>query len=810
MPAQCAEEGPAEEAGLIKGPGPAEARRGGWSIGRAAMQGLASWMVCWALLAVAAAQNRSRDRLRQNPELSQAEGGHRPTYRSWNTQLYPVWQEGAAQQRDCWKGGQVTFDVSNDAPTLIDAKATFSIKLNLPHNQTVLPDGQIVWGQNCTVNGTRVVSGEPVFPDETSEGSDCVFPDGQRFPQGSEKRRSKFVYVWQTWGKYWQVVDGSSSHLTVDTHGVPLGSYTMEVVVYHYRGRQKFIPMGRVTSQFTITDQIPFSVSISQIMDLDQADSRFVQNRAIAFNLKLHDPSQYLKDADISYSWDFGDQSGTLISQSTAVTHTYVAVGAFRPQVIVQAAIPLTACGSTVDMPTTGAAEEPTTGAPEEPATTPSAGDPTTTGAPEEPATTPSAGDATTTGAAEEPATTPFAGAVTATAGEGTTETVTNRPTTLAPEPQAPTTASGSTAAPSVPGSLPTNLVSTASATSDVATPAVVTPAAATIPAEAALAVEPEASQPPAVMATASSVANAESVPATLSMDVTDADIAAAPVEPESTPVVEVPPDAVTILQASLTEASAVNTALLESTAEGPVATSVAVSLAVLSGTEAEPEVLDDGIVLVKRQALQNQPNDCLLYRYGSFSTDLDIVRGIESVEIAQVVPAVAMEGQENVVDFTVTCQGSVPSDVCTTISDPDCLVPQQTICSPVPPSSDCQMVLRQLFNGSGDYCVNVSLTNAVSLAVASAQVRINGGGGSTATTGLAVFVGVLVLGLVLGAVAYTYRHVKQYTLLASGPAQVTGSRWVPDRSSLRIFFRNALGRTLSGESSPLLSGNVV
>lgn len=40
----------------------------------------------------------------------------------------------------------------------------------------------------------------PVFPDEGGEGSNCKFPDGSPFPRDSEKRRSKFVYVWQVWG----------------------------------------------------------------------------------------------------------------------------------------------------------------------------------------------------------------------------------------------------------------------------------------------------------------------------------------------------------------------------------------------------------------------------------------------------------------------------------------------------------------------------------------------------------------------------------------------------------------------------------
>lgn len=197
------------------------------------------------------------------------------------------------------------------------ARATFSIALRFPGTQTVLPDGRVVWSQNCTVNGghgwghswrhswrlgwghswghswrhswrlsgaslvppagTRMLQGDPVYPEQLAEGSDGVFPDGQPFPRSAWGKRGRFVYVWWTWGedgsvlrsrrcwavpvpdcgvpagRYWQVVDGATSQLTVGTDGVALGSYTMEVVVYHYRGRQRFIPIGHASTQFSIT-----------------------------------------------------------------------------------------------------------------------------------------------------------------------------------------------------------------------------------------------------------------------------------------------------------------------------------------------------------------------------------------------------------------------------------------------------------------------------------------------------------------------------------------------------------------------------
>lgn len=129
---------------------------------------------------------------------------------------------------------------------------------------------------------------------------------------------------------------------------------------------------------------------------------------------------------------------------------------------------------------------------------------------------------------------------------------------------------------------------------------------------------------------------------------------------------------------------------------------------------------------------------------------------GIESVQIVQVAVAngfLLTEMEQNAVDFTVSCQGrwglakhevgttkyslmenswpylllfSLPTEVCTVVSDADCHMPVMTICNAVSPSSDCQLILRHFFNDSGIFCINVSMTNDVSLAVTNARVNIN------------------------------------------------------------------------------------
>uniref|UniRef100_A0A665V6T7 Premelanosome protein b n=1 Tax=Echeneis naucrates TaxID=173247 RepID=A0A665V6T7_ECHNA len=225
-------------------------------------------------------------------------------YPAWNSKMYPVWKDGDPRYKDSWKGGKVTFNVGNDSPTLTGAKVTFTIDLEFPHNQKVQPDGDVVWAEDLSLDLT---------------------------------------------GQYWQVADGPSSSLTIGTDDIPLGSYTMDIVIYHYRSKEKFIPLGYASTQFSITDQIPFAVSLDQVNDIVAGDMRFIQNRAIAFSITLHDPSEYLSNADITFNWDFGDESGALISRELTVTHTYISSGSFRPQVVIQAVIPDKACDPPVD-----------------------------------------------------------------------------------------------------------------------------------------------------------------------------------------------------------------------------------------------------------------------------------------------------------------------------------------------------------------------------------------------------------------------------------------------------------------------------
>ncbi|XP_071771619.2 premelanosome protein b [Centroberyx gerrardi] len=598
-------------------------------------------------------------------------------YPSWNSKMYPIWKDGDQRYRDSWKGGRVTFNVGNDAPTLTGAKVTFTIDLQFPHNQKVQPNGEVVWAEDCVVNGTKYHESEPVYPAQSTEW-EGVFPDGTPF---KKDKKPSYVFVWKTWGQYWQVSDGPCSSLTIGTDDVPLGSYTMDIVIYHYRSKEKFIPLGYASTQFSITDQIPFAVSLDQVNDIVAGDMRFIQNRAIAFTITLHDPSEYLSNADITFNWDFGDESGALISRELTVTHTYIKSGSYKPQVVIQAVIPDKACDPPVDTPT---------------------------------------------------------------------------------QPPGPPADVGTTVrAPALMVSAVPLLVSTNAAGLNVNVGPSDTEEDNT---------EEEAS-------TASTTQPAQETPSSVNSDM--------------------PAD-------SATATSMTPTAVTDGTVTGLVAG--AKGTVTLTGQAA--------VVIVAKRDADDKPSDddCVIYRYGSFCTGIEVVEGIEKVEILQMDNAVTntLEADKNVLDLTVTCQGSLPKEVCSVILDAECLRPIHTVCNMVEPSKECQLVLRHFFNDSGVYCINVSMANDVSLAVTSAKVNVSMGSGLSSSGTIAMVLGVLVVALAVGTVAYSYKRFKSYRPLKEDVVSAGPQDGQAHTCSGTAMIWNLLSRRGAVDNCPLLQDRLV
>ncbi|XP_062291866.1 protein QNR-71 isoform X1 [Scomber scombrus] len=292
--------------------------------------------------------------------------GWDPDTNPWDDYLYPPL---TPKPKELMHGkGKPKVRLTSDSPALNGSSISFTAKLEHPPCQKEDANGDLVWDEHCadgmeleaSANG-QVRSGyvynwtswldDYGFGKCTDKIKCNVFPDGKPFPQSNDWRRKNYVYVWHTMGQYFETCDGSSSSLTLNTTTFPMGAEVMEVMVYRKRERRKYSPLTTDNSVFYVTDKIPVAVNISQKAAVNQSANVFFRGEDVVFNVKLHDPSGYLKTAAaIDYIWDFRD-GNQLVTHRDVTTHTYSTLGKISVKLVVEAAFPIE-CPPAVATPT--------------------------------------------------------------------------------------------------------------------------------------------------------------------------------------------------------------------------------------------------------------------------------------------------------------------------------------------------------------------------------------------------------------------------------------------------------------------------
>ncbi|KAM6201051.1 transmembrane glycoprotein NMB [Rhynchocyon petersi] len=165
----------------------------------------------------------------------------------------------------------------------------------------------------------------------------------------------------------------------------------------------------------------------------------------------------------------------------------------------------------------------------------------------------------------------------------------------------------------------------------------------------------------------------------------------------------------------------------------------------------------------------------CQINRYGYFTATITVVEGILEVNIMQMTGVLmpALQPGNSLMDFVVTCQGTIPTEVCTVISEPSCQRAQNSVCDPVDIDNNCLLTVRRAFNGSGTYCLNLTLSDAASLALTSTLVSIPDTATSLQTAnGVLISVGCLVV-FVMVVTLLVYKKHKDYKPIENSPGKV-------------------------------------
>ncbi|XP_066095908.1 transmembrane glycoprotein NMB isoform X3 [Saccopteryx bilineata] len=196
---------------------------------------------------------------------------------------------------------------------------------------------------------------------------------------------------------------------------------------------------------------------------------------------------------------------------------------------------------------------------------------------------------------------------------------------------------------------------------------------------------------------------------------------------------------------------------------------------------------------------------DCHINRYGFFKAIIKVVEGILEVNIIEMTEVLMPVPQpdNSLMDFIVTCQGTIPTEVCTIISDPTCQIAQDTVCSPVDVDvgDACLLTVRRAFNGSGTYCMNLTLGDDASLALTSTLLSVLGrhpGSPLRMANGALVSIGCLAVFVTVIALLVYKKHKKYKPIENSTGIKGKGLNVFLEHAKVKFFPR-------SQEKDPLL-----
>ncbi|XP_009569147.2 transmembrane glycoprotein NMB [Cuculus canorus] len=206
-------------------------------------------------------------------------------------------------------------------------------------------------------------------------------------------------------------------------------------------------------------------------------------------------------------------------------------------------------------------------------------------------------------------------------------------------------------------------------------------------------------------------------------------------------------------------------------------------------------------------ESMEDNPDGgCHIYRYGYYRTGISVVEGILEVNIIQMTSIQRTESQaeNSLVDFVVTCQGSLPTDVCTVVSDPTCQVSKSMVCDPVIITDECLLTIRRAFEEPGTYCINITLGDDTSQALASALISVNEGSSSGTTEGVFIFLGLFAVFATIGAFVL-YKRYKQYKPIERSAGQAENQEGLAAYLSnfKAIFFHSSTERNPLLKSKP-------